>query len=86
MSVGFTIGVIVDSLTSGLKSVAKGVENGLKDLGKKVGQILPGLIDTIVSFIFRTEGTVIGFLGKNAWLLIQAVVIFAVEQFQKKQR
>ena len=57
--------------------------NGLKDLGKKVAQILPGLIGTIVSFIFRTAGSVIGFLGKNAWLLILGVVIFAVEQFQK---
>ena len=28
-------GVIVDSLTSGLKSVANGVGNSLKDLGKK---------------------------------------------------
>ena len=28
-------GVIVGSLTSGLKSVANGVGNGLKDLGKK---------------------------------------------------
>ena len=86
LSVGLTIGVIVDSLTSGLKSVAKVVENGLKDLGKKVGQILPGLIGTFVSFIFRTAGSVIGFLGKNSWFLILGVVIFAVEKFQKKNR
>ena len=86
LAVSLTIGVIVDSLTSGLKSVAKGVGNGLKDLGKKVSQILPGLIGTIVSFIFRTAGSVIGFLGKNAWLLILGVVFFAVEEFQKKTK
>ena len=86
LAVSLTIGVIVDSLTSGLKSVAKGVGNGLKDLGKKVSQILPGLIGTIVSFIFRTAGSVIGFLGKNASLLILGVVIFAVEEFQKKTK
>ena len=85
LSVGLTIGVTVNLLTSGLKSVAKGVGNGLKDLGKKVAQILPGLIGSIVSFIFRTAGSVIGFLGENAWILILGVVIFAVEEFQKKK-
>ena len=32
---GTTIGVVVSSLTKGLKSVTKGVGNGLQDLGKK---------------------------------------------------
>ena len=35
LAVGTVIGVIVDSLTKGLKSVATGMGNGLKELGKK---------------------------------------------------
>ena len=86
LAVGTVIGVIVDSLTKGLKTVAAGVGNGLKELGKKIAGILPGLIGGIVSFIFKTAGSVISFLGKNAWLLILGVAVFAVERFQKKKR
>ena len=85
LAVGTTIGVIVNSLTKGLKTVATGVGNGLKDLGKKIAGILPGLIGSIVSFIFKTAGSVISFLGKNAWLLILGVAVFMVERFQKKR-
>ena len=84
LAVGTTIGVIVNALSKGLKAVAKGVGNGLKDLGKKLGQLLPGLIGSIVSLIFKTAGQVVGFLGKNAWLLILAVAVFMVEKIQKK--
>ena len=86
LAVGTVIGVIVSSLTKGLKTVATGVGNGLKELGKKIAGILPGLIGAIVSFIFKTAGTVISFLGKNAWLLILGVAVFMVERFQKKNR
>ena len=86
LAVGTVIGVIVNSLTKGLKSVATGVGNGLKELGKKIAGILPGLIGAIVSFIFKTAGSVISFLGKNAWLLILGVAVFAVERFKKKNR
>ena len=86
LAVGTVIGVIVDSLTKGLKTVATGVGNGLKELGKKIAGILPGLIGAIVSFIFKTAGSVISFLGKNAWLLILGVAVFAVERFKKKNR
>ena len=86
LAVGTVIGVIVNSLTKGLKTVVTGVGNGLKDLGKKIAGILPGLIGAIVSFIFKTAGSVISFLGKNAWLLILGVAVFTVERFKKKNR
>ena len=35
LAVGTTIGVIVNSLTKGLKSVAVGIGNGLQTLGKR---------------------------------------------------
>ena len=85
-AVATAISVIVSSLKSGLTKVAKGVGNGLKDLGEKLGQILPGVIGAIASFIFRTAGEVIGFLAKNAWLLIVGLAVFSVEQLRNKKR
>ena len=85
-AIGTVIGVIVSNLKAGLTQVAKGVGNGLKELGKKLGEILPGMIGAIASFIFRTAGEVIGFLAKNAWLLIVGLVVLAVEQFKKKNK
>ena len=84
LAVGATIGVIISSLSKGLKSVAGGIGNGLKTLGEKIGEILPGLLGAIVSFIFRSAGEIIEFLGKNAWLLILAVAAFIVERISKR--
>ena len=66
LAVGATIGVMISSLSKGLKSVAGGIGNGLKTLGEKIGELLPGLLGAIVSFIFRSAGEIIEFLGKNA--------------------
>ena len=85
-AIGVVIGVIVSNLKAGLTKVAKGVGNGLKELGAKLGQILPGMVGAIASFLFRTAGEVIGFLAKNAWLLIVGLVVLAVEQFKKKSK
>ena len=85
-AIATVIGVIVSNLKAGLTSVAKGVGNGLKKLGAKLGQILPGMVGAIASFLFRTAGEAIGFLAKNAWLLIVGLVVLAVEQFKKRSR
>ena len=85
-AIGTVIGVIVSNLKAGLTKVAKGVGNGLKELGKKLGEILPGMIGAIASFIFRTAGEVIGFLAKNAWLLVVGLVLLAVEQLKNKRK
>ena len=84
-AVGLVIGVIVTNLKNGLTSLGKGVSGKLKTIGKKLGEILPGLVGAITSFVFRTAGEVVGFLAKNAWLLIVGVVIYLVEQFKKKK-
>ena len=60
-AVGAVIGVILSNLKSGLSKLGKGVGNGLKAIGKKLGEILPGVIGAIASFIFRTAGEAIGF-------------------------
>ena len=85
-AVGVVIGVIVSYLKKGLTSVAKGLGGGLKTIGKKIGDILPGIVGAIANFIFKTAGEVIGFLGEHAWLLMVAVVLYMVEQFKKKKR
>ena len=85
-AVGAVIGVILSNLKSGLSKLGKGVGNGLKAIGKKLGEILPGMIGAIASFIFKTAGEAIGFLAKNAWLLIVAVVVYFVEQVKNKQK
>ena len=85
-AIATVIGVIVSNLKAGLTKVAKGVGNGLKELGKKLGEILPGMVGAIASFIFRTAGEVIGFLAKNAWLLVVGLVLLAVEQLKNKKK
>ena len=85
-AVGTVIGVIVSNPKAGLTNVTKGVGNGLKELGKKLGQILPGMVGPIVSFLFKAAGEAVGFLAKHAWLPIMLVVTFAVEQFKRRLR
>ena len=83
-AVGLVIGVIVNNLKKGLTSLGKGVGGALKNIGKKIGEILPGMIGAIASFVFKTAGEAVGFLAKNAWLLILAAVMFIIEKFKKK--
>ena len=52
----------------------------------KAGLTKVAMIGAIASFIFRTAGEVIGFLAKNAWLLVVGLVVLAVEQFKKKSK
>ena len=83
-AVGLVIGVIVNNLKKGLTSLGKGVGGALKNIGKKIGEILPGMIGAIASFVFKTAGEAVGFLAKNAWLLVLAAVMFMIEKFKKK--
>ena len=84
-AVGLVIGVIVNNLKKGLTSLGKGVGGGLKNIGKKIEEILPGMIGAIASFIFKTAGEAVGFLAKNAWLLILAAVMFMIEKFKRNK-
>ena len=83
-AVGLVIGVIVNNLKKGLTSLGKGVGGALKNIGKKIGEILSGMIGAIAGFVFKTAGEAVGFLAKNAWLLILAAVMFMIEKFKKK--
>ena len=84
-AVGLVIGVIVNNLKKGLTSLGKGVGGALKTIGEKIGEILPGMIGAIASFVFKTAGETVGFLVKNAWLLILAAVMFMIGKFKRNK-
>ena len=84
-AVGLVIGVVVSNLQKGLTSLGKGVGGALKNIGKKIGEILPGMIGAIASFVFKTAGEAVGFLAKHAWLLILAAVTIMIEKLKRNK-
>ena len=86
LAVGLVLGALALAGLNGLKAGTKAVGQGLKAIGQKLGSLLPGLIGSIVSFIFKAAGQVFSFLAEHAWLLILAVVAFCMERLLKKRR
>ena len=86
LAVGIVLSALALAATNGLKAGTKAIGNGLKAIGKKLGSLLPGLIGSIVSYIFKAAGQVFSFLAENAWLLILAVVAFIMERMLKRRR
>ena len=89
-AVALAVGIVLSALAlaglNGLKAGTKPVGQGLKTIGQKLGSLLPGLIGSIVSFIFKAAGQVFSFLAEHAWLLILAVVAFFMERLLKRRR
>ena len=85
LAAGVTIGVVVGSITNALKATGKALGKGLKDIGAKLGSVLP-LIGSIVNFLFKAAGQALGFLAEHTWLLILAAVAFLFEKYLKKWR
>ena len=86
LAVGVVLGALALAGLNGLKAGTKAVGQGLKAIGQKLGSLLPGLIGSIVSFIFKAAGQVFSFLAEHAWLLILPVVAFFMERLLKKRR
>ena len=86
MTVGVVLSVLALAAINGLKAGTKALGNGLKAIGQKLGSLLPGLIGSIVSYIFKAAGQVFSFLAEHAWLLILAVVAFFMERLLKKRK
>ena len=86
LAAGLVLSALALAGLHGLKSGTKAVGQGLKTIGQKLGSLLPGLIGSIVSYIFKAAGQVLSFLGEHAWLLILAVVAFFMERLLKKRR
>ena len=81
-----TMGAVVGSITNALRATGKAIASGLKDLGAKLGFLLPGLIYQIVHFLLITAGKAVGFLAEHTWLLILAAVVLVFEKYLKKRR
>ena len=86
MAAGLVLSIIALAAINGLKAGTKALGNSLKAIGQKLGSLLPGLIGSIVSYIFKAAGQVSSFLGEHAWLLILAVVAFFMERLLKKRK
>ena len=86
LAVGLVLSALALAGLNGVKAGTKAVGQGLKTIGQKLGSLLPGLIGSIVSYIFKAAGQVLSFLGEHAWLLILAVVAFFMERLFKKRR
>jgi len=85
LAAGATIAAIIGTITKALKDLGKQIANGLKTIGQKAACALPGLIGSIVGFLFKAAGQVVGFLAKHTWLLILAVVVFLFQKLIKKR-
>ena len=85
LAAGVTISSVIGVIRNALTKTGKALGNGLKEIGKKAASILPGLLASIVSFLFKDTGQAIGFLAEHTWLLILAVVAFLVESYIKKR-
>lgn len=83
-----TIRAVVGSITNDLKATGKALGNGQteKDIGGKIGSMLPGLIGSIVIFLLKTAGQAIGFLSEHTCLLILATKDLLFEKYIKKRR
>ena len=84
LAAGATIAPVLGRITKALKAMGKQRANGLKTLGQKAASALPGLIGSIVSFLFKAARQVLGFLAQHTWLLILAMVVFLFEKFIKR--
>ena len=51
--------MIVSLLIRGLRSVVKAVEDYFKTIGSKIAGILPGLMGSMVGFVFRALASLI---------------------------
>ena len=81
---GVTIGAVLGTITKALKKIGTDLGNGLKNLGAKAASALPGLIEAVVSFLFKAAGSAVSFLAEHAWLLILAVVAFLFQKLMKR--
>jgi len=69
-----------------LKAAGKAMIGGLKEIGAKLGSLLPGLIRQVAHFLFNTAAKAVRFLAEHTWLLILAVVAFVFEKDMKSRR
>ena len=63
----------IAGLYEALKGGTKEIGHGLAELGKKMAASIPGLLGTVLSFVLRTGGELLKFVGNNIWILVVAI-------------
>ena len=74
-----TIASVIGAIISASKKVGTDLANVVKNAGANAP---PGLIGSIVSFLFKAAGSALGFLTEHTWLLILAVVAFLFQKLR----
>ena len=69
-----------------VKKQLKRLANFLKSLGGKVGAALPGIIGSLVSWLFGLLGKTAGWLAEHLWLLLVFVGGVAYAYLTKKMK
>ena len=69
-----------------VKAVVKKASELLKWLGNKAAAILPGIIGSVVSFVLKTAGQVVGFIAEHVWLLATAIAIYIFDKLIVKRK
>ena len=80
------VGAIIGAITEALKSSGKAMGSGIYEISSKLDSNPPGLIVSIVSYLFKTAGQAIGFLAEHAWLLILLAVFFIFEKLTQRHK
>lgn len=75
-----------NKFTDKIRDALKNFGKFLLDLAKKSASALPSLIGTIVSFLFKTAGQVVGFLAEHLIILMIGVVALVFEVIIKKSK
>ncbi len=83
LSVAAVVTAIVNAVANGAKKAVEGAASGAKALASKALAALPGMIGNIASFILKSAGEALSFLGENLWIAIVAVALFFIEYFLK---
>ena len=85
---GWTLQAIFIAVGVILSVIALAVKKGSKVISQKLNDVKqePGLIGSIVNFIFKAAGQVFAFLSEHTWLIILVVVAFFMERMLKRRR
>ena len=62
------------------KEIVKQFGNWLKTLAAKSAAAIPGLIGSVVSFILKSAGTVVGFIAEELWIFVTAMTFYLINR------
>lgn len=63
------------------KTALETLAKWLRALAEKSAAAIPGLIGTIVSFILKTAGSAVSFIGEQLWLFVTAAIFFVITKY-----